>query len=66
MAVAKLPTGLHVTFDENGNPQDVKLEQVNNDPTGQSTAEVCYYTLVAADITGINAVIANAQASCGI
>jgi hypothetical protein len=64
--VAKIVTGLHVTFDENGNPQTVKLEQLNTDPTGQATAQECYYTLVAADITGVNAVITNAQAFCGI
>jgi hypothetical protein len=64
--VAKIVTGLHVTFDENGAPQDCKLEQLNTDPTGQATAQVCYYTFVAADVTSINAVITNAQAFCGI
>jgi hypothetical protein len=65
MTMAFISQGFHVTFDENGNPITLKLEGVGNDPTGQSTEEECFYTLVTADITGINAVITNAKASCG-
>jgi hypothetical protein len=64
--MAKIPTGFVVTFDANGNPDTLRLEQTNIDPTGQASAQVCEYTLAAADITSINAVVANAQVACGI
>jgi hypothetical protein len=65
MSVAYLPQGFHITFDENGNPLNLKLEAIATDPTGQATEEQCFYNLVAADVTGINAVITNAKAACG-
>jgi hypothetical protein len=64
--MAKIVTGFVITFDASGNPDTLRLEQTNIDATGQATGQECEYTLVAADVTGINAVITNAQAFCGI
>ena len=54
-----------MTFDEDGDPVGVVLEGILTNG-GPVSSQRCVYTLVAADVTAINSVIANAKTFCGI
>jgi hypothetical protein len=56
---------MHVRFDANGNPQTAEMVGEEVDATGNADQMQWEYALVAADITGINAVVTNARAAVG-